>query len=80
MYASFQHDETAVPAMTAMGFTNMMFGTDYPHLEGTFPNTQKVLHELLRRRRRRRQRPHPIGAFLELFPHVGRPPEAPAVN
>ena len=46
VYASFQHDETAIPAMTAMGFTNVMFGTDYPHLEGVFPNTQKVLHEL----------------------------------
>ena len=46
VYASFQHDETAIPAMTAMGFTNVMFGTDYPHLEGTFPHTQKVLHEL----------------------------------
>ena len=28
VYASFQRDETAVPAMTAMGYNNVMFGTD----------------------------------------------------
>jgi predicted TIM-barrel fold metal-dependent hydrolase len=74
VYASFQHDETAVPAFTGMGFRNILFGTDYPHIEGTYPHTQKVLHELfdgvdddvsLRIR---------IGSFLELFPSVGLPP------
>jgi predicted TIM-barrel fold metal-dependent hydrolase len=73
VYASFQHDETAIPAMTAMGFRNVMFGSDYPHLEGTFPHTQKVLHELFdgvddATRERITQ-----GAFLDLFPHVGSP-------
>ena len=47
VYASFEHDETAVPAYTAMGYTNILFGTDYPHIEATFPHTQKVLHEIL---------------------------------
>ena len=47
VYASFQHDETAVPAITGMGFRNILFGTDYPHIEGTYPHTQKVLHEIL---------------------------------
>ena len=59
VYASFQHDETAVPAYTAMGFRNILFGTDYPHIEGTYPHTQKVLARDLRRRRRRRELPHP---------------------
>ncbi len=73
VYASFQHDESAVAAYTAMGYRNVMWGSDYPHLEGTFGHTQKTLHELfdgvdpaVRERITR-------GAFLELFPHVSSP-------
>ena len=71
VYASFQHDETAIPAMTAMGFRNVMFGTDYPHLEGTFPHTQKVLHELFDGVDEATRDRITQGAFLDLFPHVG---------
>jgi predicted TIM-barrel fold metal-dependent hydrolase len=46
VYASFQHDKSALPIMQATGFENVMWGCDYPHLEGTFPNTQRVLHEI----------------------------------
>ena len=74
VYASFQHDESAPAAMWAMGYTNVMFGSDYPHLEGTYGHTQKTLHELfddvdpaVRHRITR-------GAFEELFPHVSAPP------
>jgi predicted TIM-barrel fold metal-dependent hydrolase len=74
VYASLQHDETAIPAMTAMGFTNVMFGTDYPHLEGTFPHTQKVLHELFDGVDDAVRDRITIGSFLDLFPAVGRPP------
>jgi predicted TIM-barrel fold metal-dependent hydrolase len=74
VYASFQHDETAVPTLTAMGYRNIMFGTDYPHLEGTYPHTQKVLHELFDGVDPTASDRIRIGAFLDLFPHVGRPP------
>lgn len=74
VYASFQHDETAPAAMWAMGYQNVMFGSDYPHLEGTYGHTQKTLHELfddvapdVRTRITR-------GTFEELFPHVSAPP------
>jgi predicted TIM-barrel fold metal-dependent hydrolase len=74
VYASFQHDESAPAAMTAMGYPNVMWGSDYPHLEGTWGHTQKTLHELfddvapeVRHRITR-------GAFEELFPHVSAPP------
>jgi predicted TIM-barrel fold metal-dependent hydrolase len=74
VYASFQHDESAPAALWAMGYQNVMFGSDYPHIEGTFGHTQKTLHELLddvdpvvRLRITR-------GAFKELFPHVSDPP------
>ncbi|HUF98760.1 MAG TPA: amidohydrolase family protein [Ilumatobacter sp.] len=76
VYASFQHDETAPAALWAMGYQNVMFGSDYPHLEGTYGHTQKTLHELfddvapeVRQRITR-------GAFEELFPHVSAPPAA----
>jgi predicted TIM-barrel fold metal-dependent hydrolase len=76
VYASFQHDKSAVKAYTAMGYHNVMWGSDYPHLEGTFGHTQKILHELFddvdEAARDRMTR----GAFLELFPSVGQPPAA----
>jgi len=76
VYASFQHDESAPAALWAMGYRNVLFGSDYPHLEGTFGHTQETLHELfddvdpeVRHRITR-------GAFEELFPHVSAPPDA----
>jgi predicted TIM-barrel fold metal-dependent hydrolase len=74
VYASFQHDETAVPAMQAMGYRNVLFGTDYPHAEGTFPHTQKVLREVLAEATPETSYRIRKGAFLELFPSVGTPP------
>jgi predicted TIM-barrel fold metal-dependent hydrolase len=46
VYTSFQHDQSAVPAYTAMGYHNIMWGDDYPHLEGTYGHTQETLHKL----------------------------------
>jgi predicted TIM-barrel fold metal-dependent hydrolase len=73
VYASFQHDESAPAALWAMGYQNVLFGSDYPHLEGTFGHTQQTLHELfdgvapaVRDRITR-------GAFEELFPHISMP-------
>jgi predicted TIM-barrel fold metal-dependent hydrolase len=74
VYASFQHDESAPAANFAMGYRNVMWGSDYPHLEGTFGHTQETLHELFEgcptdvRDRVMR------GAFMDLFPHVSAPP------
>ena len=74
VYASFQHDESAPAAMSAMGYRNVIWGSDYPHAEGTYGHTQKTLHELfddeLPEVRARITR----GAFEELFPHVSAPP------
>jgi predicted TIM-barrel fold metal-dependent hydrolase len=66
--------------VTSMGWQNVLFGTDYPHLEGTFPHTQKVLHELFDGVDAAVRDRITIGAFLDLFPHVGRPPAAMAVS
>lgn len=46
VYASFQHDASAVPAFAAMHYPNVLWGDDYPHLEGTYGHTQETLQQL----------------------------------
>jgi predicted TIM-barrel fold metal-dependent hydrolase len=73
VYASFQHDETAVAAMTAMGYRNVIWGSDYPHIEGTYGHTQELLHELFEGLDHQVRRRITVEAFLDLFPRVGEP-------
>jgi predicted TIM-barrel fold metal-dependent hydrolase len=70
VYASFQHDESAVHAMTAMGFQNVMWGSDYPHLEGTYGHTQQTLHHLFDGVDEKVRHRITQGSFQELFPQV----------
>jgi predicted TIM-barrel fold metal-dependent hydrolase len=74
VYASFQHDRSAVAAVTAMGWDNVCWGSDYPHIEGTYGHTQKTLHELFDDVEPAAARRITVGAFQELFPHI---PDAP---
>jgi len=74
VYASFQHDESAVAAYTSMGYPNVMWGSDYPHAEGTFGHTQKTLHELFDGVSAEVRYRITQGAFRELFPHVDDAP------
>jgi predicted TIM-barrel fold metal-dependent hydrolase len=76
VYASFQHDKSAVLAHTALGYKNVMWGSDYPHMEGTFGHTQKILHELFDDVDEAARYRMTQGAFLDLFPGVGHPPAA----
>ena len=74
VYTSFQHDETATGTMIQFGYDKICWGSDYPHLEGTFGHTQKTLHELLDD-----VPPHvatrvAVDAYRELFPSVPEPP------
>jgi predicted TIM-barrel fold metal-dependent hydrolase len=75
VYASFQHDRSAVFASTAMGWKNVCWGSDYPHLEGTYGHSQKTLHELLDDVEPEAARRIAVGAFQELFPHIPDAPE-----
>jgi predicted TIM-barrel fold metal-dependent hydrolase len=75
VYASFQHDRSAPAALMAMGFQNVCWGSDYPHIEGTFGHTQKTLHELFDDVDDVSRERITKGAFQELFPHI---PPAPA--
>jgi predicted TIM-barrel fold metal-dependent hydrolase len=74
VYASFQHDRSAPAALWAMGWQNVCWGSDYPHLEGTFGHTQETLHTLLDDVDDATRERITVGAFSELFPHVPRPP------
>jgi predicted TIM-barrel fold metal-dependent hydrolase len=44
--ASFQYDRACIMSRSVTGVQSMMWGSDYPHSEGTFPNSRKVLAEL----------------------------------
>ena len=48
VWASFQHDRSCIAAAAAKlpGARNVMWGSDYPHAEGTFPISRKLVHEL----------------------------------
>lgn len=74
VYASFQHDETAPAAVSAMGYQNALWGSDYPHLEGTYGHSQGTLHELFDGVDPATSHRIRIGAFRDLFPHVSNPP------
>ncbi|AGP61246.1 amidohydrolase family protein [Streptomyces rapamycinicus] len=78
VYASFQHDQTAVAAATSMGYDNVMWGSDYPHMEGTFGHTQETLHGLFDGVDLKVRERITTGVFAELFPHVPPLPAAVA--
>ncbi len=73
VYASFQHDPSAILACSAMGWQNVMWGSDYPHFEGTFGHTQETLHGLFDGVDEKVSHRIRIGAFQELFPTVPLP-------
>jgi predicted TIM-barrel fold metal-dependent hydrolase len=75
VYTSFQHDVSAVRSATAHGYQNVLWGSDYPHIEGTFGHTQQTLHELFDDETPEIRERLTVGAFLDLFPHIGEPPE-----
>ena len=45
-HACFMDDEVAVHNRSFTGSHTIMFGTDYPHHEGTFPHTQDVIERI----------------------------------
>ncbi|MGB8364212.1 MAG: amidohydrolase family protein [Rhizomicrobium sp.] len=43
---AFQTDKGAVVARKVLGHQTILWATDYPHMEGTFPNSQDVLKRM----------------------------------
>jgi predicted TIM-barrel fold metal-dependent hydrolase len=48
VHATFQDDPVAINNIPLTGTGPLLWGNDYPHPESTFPNSDKVLDELLR--------------------------------
>ena len=46
VHASFQHDRAALQTLDITGPDAIMWGSDYPHLEGTWPTSQAVLDDI----------------------------------
>jgi predicted TIM-barrel fold metal-dependent hydrolase len=46
IHVTFQHDRAALFTTEISGRESVMWGSDYPHLEGTFPNTRKAVEEV----------------------------------
>jgi len=44
---SFQEDAVGIRLRDVIGVDNMMWGSDYPHSESTFPRSRKILAEIL---------------------------------
>ena len=44
---SFQEDAIGIRLRDVIGTGNMMWGSDYPHSESTFPQSRKILSEIL---------------------------------
>jgi predicted TIM-barrel fold metal-dependent hydrolase len=44
---SFQEDAIGIRLRDAIGVDNIIWGSDYPHSESTFPQSLKILAELL---------------------------------
>jgi hypothetical protein len=40
---SFQEDAISIRLRDVIGVDNMMWGSDYPHSESTFPQSRKIL-------------------------------------
>ena len=47
VFVSFQEDPLGIALRDVIGVDNIMFGSDYPHRESTWPNSRKVLQEVL---------------------------------
>ena len=44
---SFQEDAIGIRLRAVIGVDNMMWGSDYPHSESTFPQSRQILSQIL---------------------------------
>jgi predicted TIM-barrel fold metal-dependent hydrolase len=47
VFASFQEDAVGIRVRDVIGLDTMMWGSDYPHTESTFPRSQEIVAEIL---------------------------------
>lgn len=46
VYVSFQEDHIGIRLRDVIGVNTMMWGSDYPHSESTFPRSQEIIDEI----------------------------------
>jgi predicted TIM-barrel fold metal-dependent hydrolase len=46
MFVEFMEDDLGVQLRDRIGVENMLWGSDYPHAEATFPRSQQVLERM----------------------------------
>ena len=47
VFLSFQEDDLGVRLRDLIGVDNLLWGSDYPHAEGTFPRSRQIIEEIL---------------------------------
>jgi predicted TIM-barrel fold metal-dependent hydrolase len=47
VFVSFQEDQIGVEMRHHIGVENLMWGSDYPHTESTFPRSREIAAEFL---------------------------------
>ena len=47
VFLSVQQDALGIKLREIIGVDNLLWGSDYPHMEGTFPKSQEILEEIL---------------------------------
>jgi predicted TIM-barrel fold metal-dependent hydrolase len=47
VFLVFLEDHLGIKDRHIIGVDNLLWGSDYPHIEGTFPNSQQILEEIL---------------------------------
>jgi predicted TIM-barrel fold metal-dependent hydrolase len=48
VFCSFQDDDLGIRERATIGIENLMFGSDYPHSESTFPRSMEIMGQRLR--------------------------------
>src|SRR4030095_9438923 len=47
VFAAFQEDALGIRDRHIIGVDNLLWGSDYPHVESTFPRSRQIIEEIL---------------------------------
>jgi predicted TIM-barrel fold metal-dependent hydrolase len=47
MYETYQQDQAGIDQIEKVGVDNVMWGSDFPHPDGVWPDSQEFLHKQL---------------------------------
>lgn len=67
IFVSFQEDRLGIRDRHIIGINNLMFGSDYPHTESTFPRSELILRGLLKDLPREEQRKICFGNCAKIY-------------